>query len=63
MNFKWRCLDFVCLRLFPIISFTAVIAIVYVQRAINLERKGCHVLVTTRDKKLSNHIAHAMEDT
>ena len=31
-------------------SFTAVIAIVYVYKTIKLERKGCNVLVTTRDK-------------
>mgnify|MGYP000011216212 CR=1 FL=1 len=30
--------------------------IIYVHRAISLERKGCNVLVTTRDKKLCNHI-------
>ena len=34
-----------------------------VHRAINLERNGCNDLVTTRDKKLRNHIAHAIEDT
>ena len=56
-------LDFTCLTQFPIVSFTAVIAIVYVRRAINLERKGCNVLVTTRDKKLRNHIAHGIKDT
>ena len=31
-------------------SFTDVIAIVYVYKTIKLERKGCNVLVTTRDK-------------
>ena len=48
---------------FLLFSFTAVIAIVYVYKAIKLERKGCNVLVTTSDKGLRNHIAHAIEDT
>ena len=55
MNFNKRCLDYVGLTLFAIVSFTAVMMIIYVQRAINLE---CNVLVTTCNKKLCNLIIH-----